>query len=93
MSQENVEIVRQALAAYSREGLDGYLRYFDPEIEWTSTGEWIEGSNLLRSRGRPPLSRLARSGDRGSSGGQCRGNARNSAQGWIRAIRDPLGGH
>jgi ketosteroid isomerase-like protein len=51
MSQENVEIVRQALDAYSREGLDGYLRYFDPEIEWTSTGEWIEGGTYRGHEG------------------------------------------
>jgi ketosteroid isomerase-like protein len=42
MSEENVEIVRRAIAAYSREGLDGVLRYYDPEIEWTSTGDYIE---------------------------------------------------
>jgi uncharacterized protein len=42
MSRENVDAVRRALEAYGREGLDGYLRYLDPEIEWTSTGEWIE---------------------------------------------------
>ena len=42
MSRENVEIVRRALEAYQREGLDGYLRYFDPEIEWSTTDTWIE---------------------------------------------------
>jgi ketosteroid isomerase-like protein len=42
MSQENVEIVRRALDAYRREGLDGYLRYFDPAIEWTTTGAYLE---------------------------------------------------
>jgi ketosteroid isomerase-like protein len=42
MSQENVEAVRRALEAYEREGLDGYLRYLDPEIEWTSTDAYIE---------------------------------------------------
>ena len=42
MSEENVEIVRRAIEAYGREGLDGVLRYYDPEIEWTSTGDYIE---------------------------------------------------
>jgi ketosteroid isomerase-like protein len=42
MSQENVEIVRRAIEAYGREGLDGSLRYYDPEVEWTSTGAYIE---------------------------------------------------
>jgi ketosteroid isomerase-like protein len=42
MSEENVEIVRCAIEAYGHEGLDGTLRYYDPEIEWTSTGDYIE---------------------------------------------------
>jgi ketosteroid isomerase-like protein/rhodanese-related sulfurtransferase len=42
MSEENVEVVRRAIEAYGREGLDGVLRYYDPEIEWTSTGGYIE---------------------------------------------------
>jgi hypothetical protein len=41
MSQENVEIVRRAIEAYEREGLDGSLRYYDPEIEWTSTDAYM----------------------------------------------------
>jgi hypothetical protein len=42
MSEENVESARRALEAFQREGLNGYLRYFDPEIEWTTTGAFIE---------------------------------------------------
>jgi ketosteroid isomerase-like protein/rhodanese-related sulfurtransferase len=42
MSEENVEVVRRAIEAYGQEGLDGVLRYCDPEIEWTSTGDYIE---------------------------------------------------
>src|SRR5215204_3769878 len=42
MSEENVEVVRRAIEAYGQEGLDGVLRYYDPEIEWTSTGGYIE---------------------------------------------------
>jgi ketosteroid isomerase-like protein len=42
MSEENVEIVRRAIEAYGREGLDEVLRYYHPEIEWTSTGDYIE---------------------------------------------------
>jgi ketosteroid isomerase-like protein len=42
MSQENVEVVRRSIEAYEREGLDGSLRYYDPEIEWTSTEAYIE---------------------------------------------------
>jgi hypothetical protein len=42
MSQENVEIVRCAVEAYEREGLDGSMRYYAPEIEWTTTAEAID---------------------------------------------------
>ena len=42
MSEENLEVVRRAIEAYGREGLDGVLGYYDPEIEWTSTGDYIE---------------------------------------------------
>jgi ketosteroid isomerase-like protein len=42
MSEENVEMVRRAVEAYELEGLDGVLRYYDPEIEWTSTEAYIE---------------------------------------------------
>jgi ketosteroid isomerase-like protein len=44
VSEENVEIVRCAIEAYDQEGLDGTLRYYDPEIEWTSTGDYIEAA-------------------------------------------------
>ena len=44
MSEENVEIIRRAIEAYGREGLDGTLRYYDPSIEWTSTGDYIEAA-------------------------------------------------
>jgi ketosteroid isomerase-like protein len=44
MSEENVEIVRRAIEAYGHEGLDGTLRFYDPEIEWTSTGDYIEAA-------------------------------------------------
>ena len=44
MSQENVEIVRRALEAYEREGLDGLMCYLDPQIEWTTTGAFLEAA-------------------------------------------------
>jgi uncharacterized protein len=34
MSQENVEVVRQAFRAYEREGVVGILPFCDAEIEW-----------------------------------------------------------
>jgi SnoaL-like protein len=42
MSEEGVEITRRAIEAYGPEGLDGVLRYYHPEVEWTSTEDYIE---------------------------------------------------
>ena len=51
MPEKNVEIVRRAIAAYGREGLDGVLRFYDPEIEWTSTDDYIEGATYRGHEG------------------------------------------
>ena len=37
MSQENVEIVREANAAFNRRDLDHWIEFFDPEIEYHDT--------------------------------------------------------
>ena len=42
MSQENVEVVRGAVEAYAREGLDASMRYYAPEVEWSTTDVAIE---------------------------------------------------
>ena len=34
MSQENVETVRRALAAWNADNLDAFLAELDPEVEW-----------------------------------------------------------
>jgi ketosteroid isomerase-like protein len=34
VSQENVELMREAYEAYNREGINGILAYLDPEVEW-----------------------------------------------------------
>ncbi len=39
MSQENVGLARQALAAYNREGINGIPRYLDPEVEWRNPAD------------------------------------------------------
>jgi ketosteroid isomerase-like protein len=44
MSQENVEIMRRFFGAFERGGLDGVLRELHPEIEWTTTGAFIEAA-------------------------------------------------
>jgi ketosteroid isomerase-like protein len=41
MSQENVEIVRRAFAT---EGIDTLMPYLDPEIDWTTTGAFLEAA-------------------------------------------------
>jgi ketosteroid isomerase-like protein len=42
MSQENVEVVRDTLAAFNRGGVEAALDYFDPSIEWFGPPEWLE---------------------------------------------------
>jgi uncharacterized protein len=42
MSQENVEIVRRATDAFNRGGIDEALQFFDRDIEWTTTGIFLE---------------------------------------------------
>jgi uncharacterized protein len=42
MSEESVEVVQRAIEAYGRGGVEAVLRYYDPEVEWTSTGGYIE---------------------------------------------------
>ena len=37
MSQENVEIVREANVAFNRRDLDHWIEFFDPEIEYHDT--------------------------------------------------------
>jgi ketosteroid isomerase-like protein len=42
MSQENVEVVRDTLAAFNRAGVEAALGYLDPNIEWLGPPEWLE---------------------------------------------------
>ena len=44
MSQEDVEAVRDAFDAFESEGIDGLLAHLDPQIEWTTTGEFLESA-------------------------------------------------
>jgi hypothetical protein len=34
MSQENVEVVRQALQAFADGGVDSMAEFWDPDIDW-----------------------------------------------------------
>jgi uncharacterized protein len=42
MSQENVEIVRAFINAFNRGGVEAALPFLDPEIEWNTTGIFVE---------------------------------------------------
>ena len=42
MSQHNVEIVRRAIDAFNSGGIDAALEFLDPQIEWTTTGIFLE---------------------------------------------------
>lgn len=66
MSQENVEVVRQIMAAFRVGDEDGVLRHLDPEVDWRPTGfltgerifhgpeevrEWLRDVAALSQRG------------------------------------------
>jgi ketosteroid isomerase-like protein len=42
MSEEDVKVMRDALEAFNRDGVEAALRYFDPDIEWVGPPEWLE---------------------------------------------------
>jgi ketosteroid isomerase-like protein len=42
MSQKNVEISSEAIAALNRDGVDGFLAYCDPDVEWIAPPDWPE---------------------------------------------------
>lgn len=39
MSQQNVELARQAYDAYNREGINGILRYLDADVQWRNPAD------------------------------------------------------
>jgi uncharacterized protein len=61
MSEENVEIVRQWIDAFNRGGPETALRFMDPEVEWTTTGLFLEAGTYRGHEG--VLSYLGRLGD------------------------------
>jgi ketosteroid isomerase-like protein len=44
MSQENVEIVRDAFQTFGAEGIDAALSFFSPDFVWYPTDRWLERS-------------------------------------------------
>ena len=44
MSQENVDLVRDAFQALAAEGVEASLSFFAPECVWYTTDRWLDGS-------------------------------------------------
>jgi ketosteroid isomerase-like protein len=42
VSGNNTKVVRLALEAFNRGGVDAALQYLDPDIEWWGPPEWLE---------------------------------------------------
>jgi ketosteroid isomerase-like protein len=43
MSRENVEVVRAGFDALSRGDWDALIEVLDPDVEWRTTGQFVEG--------------------------------------------------
>jgi ketosteroid isomerase-like protein len=42
VSQENVRLSSDAIAALNRDGVDGFLAYCDPDVEWITPPDFLE---------------------------------------------------
>jgi ketosteroid isomerase-like protein len=42
MSQDNVETSSKAIAALNRDGVEGFLAYCDPDVQWITPPDWPE---------------------------------------------------
>ena len=56
MSQENVELVRDAFQTFSAEGINAALSFFSADFVWYPTDRWLEGDAY---RGHDGMRRLA----------------------------------
>ena len=56
MSQQNVEIVRDAFETFSAEGIDAALSFFSPDVVWYPSERWLDDSAY---RGHDGVRRLA----------------------------------
>jgi ketosteroid isomerase-like protein len=59
VSQENVELVREAFDAYNREGINGILRYLDPEVEWRNPADSPNAGVFIGHQGVREWQRMA----------------------------------
>jgi ketosteroid isomerase-like protein len=50
MSEENVEIVRQAVAAIGRGDADAFVALASPDVEWEDSVFWSETPRVYRGR-------------------------------------------
>jgi ketosteroid isomerase-like protein len=48
MSRENVEVVRNWLEAWNRNDLDQMLSFFDPEVQWCTSGAFPDLDPVYR---------------------------------------------
>ena len=60
MSQENVEAIRRATAAYNRGDIDAMLEELDPEIEWHPALQGLLGGEATVYRGHEGVRNLVR---------------------------------
>ena len=56
MSQENVELVRNAFQTFGEEGVEAAVAFFQPDFVWHTTDRWLEGAAY---RGHDGLRKLA----------------------------------
>ncbi len=50
VSEESVEIVRKAFAAFSRDDLEGTLEYFAPDLEFYPTGRFMDTQKVYHGQ-------------------------------------------
>ena len=50
MSEENVEVVRRAYAAFNRGDADAFVALARPDVEWEDAMFWSQGSKVFRGR-------------------------------------------
>jgi ketosteroid isomerase-like protein len=56
MSQENVQVVRNAFAAFGAQGIDAGLSFFSPDVVWYPIDRWLDDSEY---RGHDGMRKLA----------------------------------
>src|SRR5438552_3817258 len=51
MSQENVTLANDAVAAFNRDGVEAFVSYFDSTVEWITPPNWLEDRVLSGHEG------------------------------------------